>query len=142
MLRVVFALDDLSPAPVAGPVVPGRRVDAVVGAAVDADPPAGQPLEHDVGRHLDVDHQVDAPGTEHAVERLGLLHVARVAVQEKAALRVVLGQPLADQPVHDVVGHQLTGVHELFGLPAELGARLGGRTEDLARRDVRDHVVA
>src|SRR5438552_9556003 len=37
VLRVVFALDDLSPAPVAGPVVPRRLVDAVVAAAVAAD---------------------------------------------------------------------------------------------------------
>ena len=59
LLGVVVAVVDLAAAVVAGPVVAGRRVDRVVGAAVDAHPALGDPLDDDVLGHLEVDDQVE-----------------------------------------------------------------------------------
>ena len=57
--RVVVALHDLAATHVARPVVSGRRLNRVVGAAVDAHPAVRDALEHDVLRHLEVDDEVE-----------------------------------------------------------------------------------
>ena len=64
LLGVVLALDHLAAADVAGPVDHGRRRGRVVGPAVHADPPRGQPLQDQLGGDLEVDHQVEPVGLE------------------------------------------------------------------------------
>ncbi len=56
------ALHDRAAALVARPVHLGRQVHVVVGAAALADPPAGDPIEHDIGGDVDIDHRGRATG--------------------------------------------------------------------------------
>jgi hypothetical protein len=79
---------------------------------------------------------------EQLVERAGLRHVARIAVEDEALCRVGPAEPLADQPEHDFVGHQLTRIHRRLGALAELGA-LGHRlAQQVAGRHLGDPLVA
>src|SRR5262249_54875085 len=55
---------------------------------------------------------------------------------------VAAGQPLLHHADHDLVRDQLAGVEELAGLLPELGPRPHRRPERVARRDVRNDVVA
>ena len=93
LLGVVLALDHLAAAHVAGPVDQRRGRRGVVGAAVDADPARGQALHDQVGRHHEVDHQVEAEGLDELLQRLGLPGRARAPVEHEAATGgVALGQ--------------------------------------------------
>ena len=58
---------------------------------------------------------------QHLVEDLGLRHVAREPVEQEALRGVVLGQPVADHPDGDLVGHQVAGVHVLARLERPAG---------------------
>src|SRR5680860_555719 len=63
LLGVIGALDDLPPAHVATPVVLGWHVDVVGRATALAHPPAGDAVEHTLGRDIDVDHDAERAPT-------------------------------------------------------------------------------
>src|SRR5690606_16228250 len=77
-----------------------------------------------------------APLVEEAVEDLGLLGVAGVAVQEEALPGVVLGETVGDHLVGDLVGHEVTGVHVAFRLQSERRAARDVGAEDVPGGDL------
>ena len=101
-----------------------RRVLAVGGLAPGAGLPAGEPVDEDLGGHLEGDHVMDLPPAlrQHLVQRFGLRHGAREAVEQEALLRDRARQRLVDDAVDDVVGHQLPRVHQRLRLPAQRGS--------------------
>ena len=142
LLGVVLALDHLAAADVAGPVDHGRGGRRVVGPAVDADPPRGQPLHDQGGGHLEVDHQVHPEREHDVVEGLGLAGGAGAPVEDEApAAGVTLGQPAPHHLHHHVVGDELTLVHQLLGPHAEGGLGLDLAAQHVPGRDVRHDVV-
>ena len=60
--------------------------------AVLAHPPAGQAVEHDLARHVEVDREVERAAVEHAVELLGLVQRAGEAVEHEAVLQRAAGR--------------------------------------------------
>ena len=76
-----------------------------------------------------------------SLQVVGLAGRAGEPVEQPPTDGVVLGEPLLDEPDHDVVGQEVPGVHELLGLAAELGAVLDRGAEHVAGRDVRDAVT-
>src|SRR5919206_1544913 len=76
-----------------------RRVELdVVHVAVRAHPAAGEPAHDLVGRHLDEQRgrQAAAELGHLLLERLGLRHVAREAVEQEPVLAVAVGQAAED----------------------------------------------
>ena len=64
---------------------------------------------------------------QHLLERLGLRHRAREAVEHEALARVGGGEPLADQRDHQVVGDEAARVVDRLHLAAELRPRRRSR---------------
>ena len=56
--------------------------------------------------------------------------------------RVVAGEPVVDEPDHDVVADERARVHDLLRHQPELGALADRAAQHVARRDVRHDVVA
>ena len=107
------------------------RLESVVGAA---------PVQHpgrDLGDgHVDVQGHVEtvAPLVQDGLQGVGLIGGTRVAVEQHPGLRnVVAGQPVAHDPVHDVVAYQPALVHDGLGLPTQLGAGRHRGPQDVAR---------
>jgi hypothetical protein len=100
---------------------------------------AQQPLEGDVVADLQEKHRVErlADLLEHGVERLGLRHGPRKAVEHVA---VLLREPPADELDHEVVRDEVTLGHDRRDLRPELGAFGDRRAEDVAGGDMRDVV--
>ncbi len=114
----------------------------VVGPAVDAHPPGGQPAQHLAGVDLDVDGQVEVVGGEDRGQLLGLGHRAGAAVEDEAAgPDVALAQPLGHHLHDQVVAEELTPVHLVLGLHAEGRPLLDRGPQHVTRRDVGHHVV-
>ena len=69
----------------------------IAGAAGLAGKPAGNAVDEGGFVHLHQDYMVELPAVlgEHRVERLGLRHGARKAVENEALASVVLLEPLA-----------------------------------------------
>ena len=90
-------------------------------------------LHHRVQRH--------APGRQQPIQRLGLRHCAREAVQDEAIGAIRLLDPVSQHADDDVVGDELTRLHHRFGFLADRrgGGHLGA--EHVARRDLRDPVL-
>ena len=138
------ALEELAPAVTADPGLAGRVVEHVphsLAAAAGAAP--GQPPDHFFLVHHQLEHhrQLGVQLGQHLLQRLGLGHVAREAVEQKPGLRVVLGQPVADHRHGDLVGDEITAVHVLLGLGAEVGAVRNVEPEDVACGNARDRQV-
>ena len=89
-----------------------------------AHPPAGEPVEHDLARHVDVDRDVERVAVEHPVELLGLLQRAREPVEHEAVVeRAARREALLDDADDDLVGDELARVHVPLGLEPERGAQ-------------------
>ena len=98
-------------------------------------------VDHLLRRRREFSTRVErrARAGEHRVERLGLRHRARKAVEDEPARSVRLSQPLLDDADHDVVGHQQPGVHPLLrAVEPERRPVLHRLAQDLAGRDLRD----
>ncbi len=78
---------------------------------------------------------------ERLLERVGLLLVAREAVEQEAVARVAVADALGDHADDHLVGHELAGVHVALGLAPELGALGDLRAQDVAGGDVRQPEV-
>src|SRR5207245_2593521 len=118
-------------------------------AARAADPPARQAPQQLGARHVEVDHPVEgeALSREESVERLGLRHRAREAVEHAAGLGVGLLEALAHQPDDHVVGDAATPARRRrLGPPKERGGwnqriRKSGSTEIRARKIAPGRVI-
>ena len=109
-------------------------------ALVAADPAAGHAADDLVRGHVDVDREVDlllAVG-ERVVERLRLRPVAREAVEDRARGGVGLVEPAEQHADRDVVGDQLTALHEPARLETDRRAVPDGGPEQVAGGHVRD----
>ena len=141
-LGVVVALHDASAARVAGPVDLGRKVHVVHALAALAHAPAGEPVEHDVAGHVEVDREVERATVENAVELLRLMQRARESVEDEAVAERAAGrEALLDHADHDLVGNELAAVHVALGLEPERGALLRLRAEELSRGEMGDAEV-
>ncbi len=136
---VVVALDQPRAVLIAHVVVLGRvELDVVVVPRLDAHTPAAEPPHQLLVGHLDQQHRGDPPAhlRELLVERFGLRHRAREAVEDEPVPRVLLPEALGRHRHDQVVGHELAGVHVLLGLLAELGPLLHVRPQHVAGGDV------
>src|SRR5215467_3515077 len=96
LLAVIIALEQLAATVVADP---GHRrwieADVPDPAAAAAGTSAGQPphylvvVDHELEHHV----QLGVPGEQHLLERLGLRHVPREAVEQEAGLGVLVREP-------------------------------------------------
>ena len=116
------------------------RLRRVVGAALLTRARL-EPRRRDLVGHAQQDHRVErlADLVEHRVERLGLRERAREPVEDE---RVLVGQPLADEVDHEVVGDEVAALEDRANLAAELGAVRDRGAQDVAGRDVRRVVRA
>ncbi|KAG1318488.1 hypothetical protein G6F63_015187 [Rhizopus arrhizus] len=73
-----------------------------------------------------------------AVHRIGLGHIARVAIQDEALGDIGLGQARFQHAQQDVVRHQVAGIHHRLGLLAQLGAGGDFRAQHVTGRNVGD----
>ena len=104
----------------------GSRVKHVIHLpAVQAGTTAHQAL--DQGIHVDRHQQCQVNGAAQAIqqliERLGLRQIARKAIEDKAIARIRARNALMNDRQHDLVTHQLPGIHGRLGLPPERGSR-------------------
>ena len=109
-----------------------------------ADHPPGKPGNQLVVRHLDVQHGVDltAKRDHHLVERDGLLHRSREAIEHDASLRAGLADALPEHRDRDGVRHQRSASHVLAGLKAKRRLPLELVAEQVAGGDVRQAELA
>ena len=98
-----------------------------------------QRLFVDLHQHDRVDRLAEVG--QQLVERTRLRDVARIAVEDEALRGVRAAEPLADQAEHDVVGHQLAGVHRRLGALAEFGAARDGVAQQVAGRNLGDALL-
>ena len=78
---------------------------------------------------------------QHLVERLGLLHGARKAVEDETVLRVGLVDAVIDDADHDLVGDERAGLHHRLGLQPDRRLRLDGGAQHVAGRELRNAVL-
>ena len=81
-----------------------------------------------------------AAAGEHHIERLGLGHGAREAVEDGAAGGLGLGQPFLDQGDDDLVGDQVAARQNVLHLFAKLGTGGDRRPQHVAGRKL-DHAA-
>ena len=139
LFGVVVALDHPAAARVAGPVDGGWQVHVVDALAVLAHPAPGQAVEHDGARDVEVDREVEGVCADDAVELLGLVQVAREAVEHEPVVeRAARREALLHQPERDLVGDELALVHVALGLEPERGAVGRLVAKHVAGRKVRE----
>src|SRR4051812_15816888 len=136
---VVVALRQLGAVLIADPLLLGRiELDVVGVAGLLADAPARQSPDDLLVRRLDQQHRGQGATelVERLVERLGLLGVAGEAVEQEAVIALTVVHAAQDHPDDHLVGDEVSAVHVLLGLLAEVGALLDLRAQHVARRDV------
>ena len=69
-------------------------------------------------------------------QRLGLGDGARESVQHESARTIGLGEALSNQGHHQIVRHQLAGVHDVLRLAPKLGALPHGSAQHVAGGDL------
>ena len=86
---------------------------------------------------LECQHQIERHPAfcQHAVEGFGLGDGSRKAIEQAAASTVLFPKAISNDADHDLVGHQLAGVHVAGRFVAELGAGILGFAEHLAGRE-------
>src|SRR3977135_591581 len=106
----------------------------VARAAFGAGEPSGYAVDQGGLVHLHQDHMVELPAMlgEHRIERLGLRHRARKAVENKAARTIGLRDAISDHLDDDVIRNQLAGIVDRLYPLAELAAGGDGRTHHVA----------
>ena len=78
---------------------------------------------------------------EHIANSVGLRQRARIAVEDKTLLAVLLVDAFGHDRVDDLVGDELAGIHHRLGALADLRAGLNGGTKHVAGRELRDVVA-
>ena len=111
-------------------------IDVLV--VLGADAATGEARQQQLLRDLDVGCRSDGgagPG-QHLVERLGLGHGAREAVEDDAGRGVLPGQAVIDHGHHDVIRHEGAGIHVLPDLLGQWRVALAHGPEELAGGNV------
>src|SRR5207248_3066605 len=125
---------------VADPGALGRIRERVVRRLADrAGRAAAQPLDENLLRYLQREDEIDLPPAagEQLVQGGRLRDRAGESVEQEALLGDERGlHGLLDDPVDEIVGHQLAGVHQSLGLLAEGRAIGDGLAQDVARREL------
>src|SRR5690242_17760022 len=134
LLGVIFAGDQLSAAHVA-PAGDLRAVgdQVVIQPAAAAQPAVQNPAADLAVRQVKLDDAVDVVALQ---EELGLPRVPREPVDDEAEVPVVLGEPVPDHRLHQVVPDQFPGRHGAPDLGAQLGVVLHVPPEDIPHADV------
>src|SRR5450755_2647147 len=97
-----------------------------------------------IAKRIFVDFQLkdriefDTPGCEFLVERFRLCHSSRETVEYKAVCRVRMIDAIDDDRNHDVVGHEFSAVHDVFGADSRGRARGHRFAEHVSGRQLRD----
>mmetsp|Transcript_3908 Transcript_3908/g.10225 ORF Transcript_3908/g.10225 Transcript_3908/m.10225 type:complete len:280 (-) Transcript_3908:143-982(-) len=115
----------------------GGRVFDVVGASgLFVDPSPGDAFLEDRIGDLQLHDLRDAGALlgQHLVEGLGLRQRSGESVQDEAVFAVVFLDAIADDPHHDVVADEPSGVHDGLGLLADLGSGGNGSAEHVTGR--------
>ena len=117
--------------------------DVTCTAAAAAPAPPGQPPHHLVVVDHQFQHhvQLDVPGEQHLLERLGLRHVPREPVEQEAGLGVVVSEPVGDHRDGDLVRDKVATLHVGLGPAAERGSMAHVVPENVTCRDLRDGQV-
>jgi hypothetical protein len=84
--------------------------------------------------------EVSIAGGQHAIERLGLRHGAREAVEDKAVRAIRLGDPRCQHLDNYVVGNELAGFHDHLDSRSERAARDNRGSQHVAGRELHDPV--
>src|SRR6204780_4973077 len=136
LLSVIFPGDKLSAAQVAAAGnLRAVRDQVVVHVAVGAQPAVEHPAAYLGVRQVKLDDAVDVVALQ---EEFGLAPVPREPVDDEAVVPVVLGQPVPDHRLHQVIADQLARRHHAAHLRAHLGAVLNIPAEDVTHADVHD----
>ena len=134
LLGVIFPGDQLPAAHVA-PAGDRRAVgdQVVVHPAVGAQPAVENPAADLAVWQVKLDDAVDVVALQ---EELGLPRVPREPVDDEAEVPVVLGEPVPDHRLHQVVPDQFSRRHDPAHLRAQLGVVLHVPPEDVPHADV------
>ena len=99
-------------------------------------------LEENSFVNLELDHRVEIELllVQHAVERLGLRHGARKAVEDEAVVGVGLGDAVGDDRHNDVVGYEFAARHDLLGVQPDRGAGGSRGTQHVTGGELNDSV--
>ena len=91
--------------------------------------------------HIECQHQIERHAAlgQHAVERFGLGDGPRKTIEQAAASAVLFRKAITDDADHDLIGHELAGVHVAGRFAAELGAGLVGFAQHLAGREMGEY---
>src|SRR6185295_12966183 len=142
-LVVVGALHELMSLTRLRAGLPGRHrrgEDVEHLAAVLARAPSGDALRElavvDVEQHDGVERLAGL--AEHSAQGLCLHDRAGKPIENEAALRVGLREPLADDAEHRLIVHQLAEVHEGLGMQAERRTVLHGGAQQIPRGNLRN----
>ena len=90
--------------------------------------------------YLDDEIELQPFVRQHIFQCLGLGCGAREAVENEPVGAIWLGDSFRDYLDHDVVGHQIAGVHDSLSLSAEFAARVGRSAQHVAGRQLDDSV--
>jgi hypothetical protein len=103
-------------------------------AAVAADPATGEPSDELVDRDIDRDGSIDTGAAlgQRDVERGRLAGRPRKAVEDRAAVRVGLGEAVEEDPDDRLVGHEAAIAHRGVDLATELGPGGDDRPQQIA----------
>lgn len=72
---------------------------------------------------------------------ISLRNSTREAIKQETITAVFLSNTLFYQRDHQLISHQLTGVHDVFRLFAQLGARFHGSTQHITGGDLRNTIL-
>src|ERR1700722_5916932 len=140
LLGVVFPGDQLPAARVAlARDLRAVRDQVVVHAAVGAQPAVQDPPADLAVGQVQLDDPVDVKALQ---EELGLPAVPREPVDDEAEVPVVLGEPVLDHRLDQVVADQFPGRHGAPDQGADLGVVLHVPAEDVSDADVHDVQVS
>ena len=94
-----------------------------------------------VDAKLDDGIELDVLLLEQLIERFGLRHGARKAVEDESVRRVRLIEPVRNDPDHDLVRHQAAGGHDVLGLDADRRLRRHRGAQHFPGRELNDVVA-
>ena len=136
---VVLAVNQRRPAAIAD-ALHRRRIeeDVVDRSVLRTAPPPAQALHQNVVVGLEQDDEIDGPShcSQKSRQALSLIFRPGKPVEEDGRPLVEGRQVLADQIQDELVGHQLSTIHEPLGLPAQLGPLSTSRPKEVSGGDV------
>ena len=110
----------------------------IAGTAGLASEPPGNTLDQGRLIHFEQDHRIKMQVHlgKQGIQSLGLRHGARKAIKDKAALTILMAQPVLQHADDDVVRYQIARRHDSLGFPPYGGAGIHLGAQHIARRDL------